>query len=425
MASVVNFMFFAMGLTGVSCRVRYVHVNSYNITIHVYREKGRAGRHGPDNLPAQPYRVHYPEPERCPSSEPAMDPNMHAMPPPPGMPGGPPPGMPPHGMPGVPMATGPIGGNDRTVYVGNVGRDVDEQTLHMLFVHCGQVTQIRIAGDPTYETRFAFIEFLAPEMAQTACLLDGMNVFDRSIKVSMARGASAGGGGGGGGGGGPRGSGGGANDPDRVTRTIHVGGIPMDVVTEDQLADYFKHVGEVNAVRKSGRFAWVEFETVMAANKALALDGESLGNSTLRISQSKTPIHTAGWRKGGAGPGPVGGGGGGGGDGGNGGGGYAPPPGGMPPYGGMPPQGQYGYPPQPYGAPPPGSWGPPPPGPPPQGGGYGGPPPPGGYGGPPPGPPPPHHQQYPPPPGPGMYGGGPPPMGGPPPPGPPGGYGGY
>eukprot|EP00873_Tetraselmis_striata_P015278 jgi/Tetstr1/435542/TSEL_024446.t1 len=50
MASVVNFMFFARGLTGVSCRVRDVHVDDYNITLQVYREKGRAGRRGPDDM---------------------------------------------------------------------------------------------------------------------------------------------------------------------------------------------------------------------------------------------------------------------------------------------------------------------------------------------------------------------------------------
>eukprot|EP00873_Tetraselmis_striata_P005925 jgi/Tetstr1/426189/TSEL_016514.t1 len=50
LASVVNFMFFARGLTGVSCRVRDVHVDTYNITLQVYREKGRAGRRGPDDL---------------------------------------------------------------------------------------------------------------------------------------------------------------------------------------------------------------------------------------------------------------------------------------------------------------------------------------------------------------------------------------
>eukprot|EP00873_Tetraselmis_striata_P009924 jgi/Tetstr1/430188/TSEL_020019.t1 len=49
-ASVVNFMFFDGGLTGVSCRVRDVHVDNYNITLQVYREKGRAGRRGRDDL---------------------------------------------------------------------------------------------------------------------------------------------------------------------------------------------------------------------------------------------------------------------------------------------------------------------------------------------------------------------------------------
>eukprot|EP00873_Tetraselmis_striata_P003204 jgi/Tetstr1/423468/TSEL_014149.t1 len=50
MASVVNFMFFARGHIGVSCRVRDVHVDNYNITMQVYREKGRAGRRGPDDI---------------------------------------------------------------------------------------------------------------------------------------------------------------------------------------------------------------------------------------------------------------------------------------------------------------------------------------------------------------------------------------
>eukprot|EP00873_Tetraselmis_striata_P033625 jgi/Tetstr1/453889/TSEL_040809.t1 len=39
LASVVNFLFFARGLTGVSCRVQDVHVDTYNITLQIYREK--------------------------------------------------------------------------------------------------------------------------------------------------------------------------------------------------------------------------------------------------------------------------------------------------------------------------------------------------------------------------------------------------
>jgi RNA recognition motif-containing protein len=68
--------------------------------------------------------------------------------------------------------------------------------------------------------------------ANTAILLDGMDVFARPIKVNFARG-----------GGGPgiiR-----SNDPDRVTRTVHIGGLQMDDLPEDSLAEYFKHIGEV------------------------------------------------------------------------------------------------------------------------------------------------------------------------------------
>ncbi len=69
--------------------------------------------------------------------------------------------------------------------------------------------------------------------SQTAMMLDGMNVFDRQIRVNMARGGS-----------GPgivR-----SNDPDRVQRTIHIGGLPFDELSEETIAEYFSHVGEVH-----------------------------------------------------------------------------------------------------------------------------------------------------------------------------------
>ena len=49
-------------------------------------------------------------------------------------------------------------------------------------------------------------------------------------------------------------------------------------------------------MRKSGRFAWIEFASLQSAQQALALDGESMGTGTMKVSASKTPIHTAGWR---------------------------------------------------------------------------------------------------------------------------------
>ena len=171
-----------------------------------------------------------------------------------------------------------------------------------------QVTQIRVAGDPTYDTRYSFIEFTTPEEARprrlpvtasfavvfllvarkadsrthislrkqvlgralnadamlrwcassqkrcaaqagTALLLDGMNVFERQIRVSMARGGS-----------GPgvvR-----SNDPDRVQRTIHVGGLPFEEISEETLAEYFAHVGEVRTSRSC--WLWVPAKSAAA-----------------------------------------------------------------------------------------------------------------------------------------------------------------
>lgn len=86
---------------------------------------------------------------------------------------------------------------------------------------------------------------------------------------------------------------------DRIARTIHVGGIGGlgDEIKETDLADFFGQHGEVTAVRISGRFAWIEFADVRAANAALGLDGESTGGHHLRVSQSKSAIHSNGLKR--------------------------------------------------------------------------------------------------------------------------------
>ena len=64
-------------------------------------------------------------------------------------------------------------------------------------------------------------------------MLDFISVFDIRFKVSMARGGA-----------GPgvvR-----SNDPDRVQRTVHVGGLPMEELSETVLANFFQNVGEAS-----------------------------------------------------------------------------------------------------------------------------------------------------------------------------------
>mmetsp|Transcript_22183 Transcript_22183/g.42312 ORF Transcript_22183/g.42312 Transcript_22183/m.42312 type:complete len:301 (+) Transcript_22183:1-903(+) len=94
---------------------------------------------------------------------------------------------------------------------------------------------------------------------------------------------------------------------EKVSRTIHVGGVGGlgDEIQEKDLAEFFAQYGEVTAVRISGRFAWVEFTDVRAANAALALDGETTGGHHLRVSQSKSAIHSNGLRRSTNNPAPV------------------------------------------------------------------------------------------------------------------------
>jgi len=196
------------------------------------------------------------------------------------------------------------------------------------------VAGVRIHGDAAGGGgRMAWVTFLDAGMAKTALMLDGMQVYDHVLKVAPLGGGGAPAAGPGApglpGGAGPGGEtaaggapsvvgipggapqmiagpprfGGGpsrSHDPERTMRTIHVGGIPMEDagVNEALIAEFFKSVGDVSAVRISGRFAWVEFSQQGSAQQAMALDGQQLGSGSLRISQSKTPIHTAGWRKG-------------------------------------------------------------------------------------------------------------------------------
>lgn len=215
---------------------------------------------------------------------------------------------------------------DRTIYVGNVAVEINELTLYALFAHCGTVTQVRLAGDPSFNNRFAFVEFADSSMAQTACLLNGLFIAERPLKISMSKTSST--------------SSSSSSpspllaqsnplltssmfsqpalltrplahqsifgsslpapppkrqDPERVAKTIHIGGVDPQV-SGTHLVQYFSVCGPVIGVRISGdsspRFAWVEFVTREAALSALSLDGQELGNQTLRISPSKTAIQT-------------------------------------------------------------------------------------------------------------------------------------
>lgn len=305
--------------------------------------------------------------------------------------------------------------NHPTVFVGNIGDQIDEYALFEAFsaYNCSDSRIIR--GDDGRCLGYGFITIRTQDDAKAAVgAMDGQRLMGRPLRVSFAKtprlseaeGLQAQAGGAGVPSTKSRGPDVIITDVNEVSRmasetntTVHVGNL-LGTETEETLRASFQEFGEIDNLRVPGKnFGFVQYKDHVAAAKAIAArNGQTpLGfTRPLRCTWAAEKAKTASSAP-------------------------APAPYG---YGGAPPmQGGYGYggpPGPPYGGYPPagGGYG----GYPPPGGGYGGFPPPGGYGG---GAPPPPPGGY------GGYGGPPPPPGmGPPPggrggpPGPQGAYGG-
>merc|ERR1719271_383357 len=225
-----------------------------------------------------------------------------------------------------------MAGVQNTLYVGNIPGGATEEAVMALFQSCGQIQQVRLAGDPSYQNRFAFVQFQDQNQANMGLSMDGMTFMDRQLKVSIARtpltnpalAAAAGqqpqqgygaygqqqpaygqqqayGGYGqmpGGYGQMPGGMGGMAprprnHDPSRVANTVHLSNVDFSL-NEIHLAQYFSVCGEVVGVRIAGQASksgWVEFRTLEAAQAALSLNGQILGANPLSITPSRSAIH--------------------------------------------------------------------------------------------------------------------------------------
>ncbi|KAJ1976463.1 hypothetical protein H4R33_006433 [Dimargaris cristalligena] len=77
----------------------------------------------------------------------------------------------------------------RTVYVGNIASTAPEADLRQFFEVCGPVAYVRMAGDSSQPTRFAFIEFEAYAGAQAALALTGAQFANRPLKVNHSKNA--------------------------------------------------------------------------------------------------------------------------------------------------------------------------------------------------------------------------------------------
>lgn len=84
---------------------------------------------------------------------------------------------------------------ENTVYVGNVDPKVSKELLYELFLQISPVAKIRYPKDKVLQTHqgFAFVEFNSPQDAEYAskCLNNTVRLYDRTLKVRKANGASS------------------------------------------------------------------------------------------------------------------------------------------------------------------------------------------------------------------------------------------
>eukprot|EP01104_Vermistella_antarctica_P009258 TRINITY_DN236_c0_g2_i3.p3 TRINITY_DN236_c0_g2~~TRINITY_DN236_c0_g2_i3.p3 ORF type:complete len:301 (-),score=93.68 TRINITY_DN236_c0_g2_i3:1226-2008(-) len=175
-----------------------------------------------------------------------------------------------------------------TVYVSGIDAQTTEAYLRDFFALCGKVDAVRLCGDNDHPTRFAFIQFSAPECAAYAISLSGINVGQRSVRISTSKTH--------------------INTPssstpmtdealNKVGRTVYVGNLDP-VIDKEKLTLFFGACGTVTAMSMAGsvdnpkgRFAFLEFASSDEARLAIHMDGTTVGGRPIRVSPSKTPIY--------------------------------------------------------------------------------------------------------------------------------------
>ncbi|KAI9333551.1 hypothetical protein BDR26DRAFT_603353 [Obelidium mucronatum] len=189
-----------------------------------------------------------------------------------------------------------VSSNDepKTVFVGNLSFNADEDTISEHFSVCGEVVSVRIINGPDGRKKgFGYVEFADSEAAKKALELADSEIDGRAIRVDLSQ---------------PK--------PERKPEqksapadTLFVGNLSFDA-SEDGLKGIFAEHGEVTSVRiptdrESGNpkgFAYVQFADIESAKAALeALNGHEYEGRAIRLDFSQPRTEGGGGGRGGRG----------------------------------------------------------------------------------------------------------------------------
>ena len=195
----------------------------------------------------------------------------------------------------------------KTIFVGRLSWNVDNDWLAQEFAECGEVVSARVQMDRnTGKSRgFGHVSFATTEAVQAALKLNGKEIDGRAVNIDISeekdkstvrekRAEKFG------------------DTPSEPSPTLFVGNLSWDV-TEDKVWEIFGEYGDVKSVRlptdrESGRpkgFGYVEFSDIEAAKKAYeGLAGTEIEGRAVRLDYSQ-PRDSNGGGRGGRGGGRV------------------------------------------------------------------------------------------------------------------------
>lgn len=195
-------------------------------------------------------------------------------------------------------------GATKTVFVGRLSWNVDEEWLASEFAECGEVVSARVQMDRTTgkSRGFAYVTFTTTDAVEKALAMNGKEIDGRPVNIDKSiekdktavRENRA------------KAFGDSASPPSSV---LFVGNLSFDA-TEDVIWEAFGEYGDIKSVRlptdrETGRpkgFGYVEFTDIEAAKKAHeGLSGQEISGRAIRLDYSQPRDDNGGGRGGGRG----------------------------------------------------------------------------------------------------------------------------
>jgi len=168
----------------------------------------------------------------------------------------------------------------RTIFVGNLVYDIDENTLRDVFKDCGEIAQIRFATERETSAFkcFVYIEFIKTESVDEAIKLRGRMLMGRPMNIDYAPDKSR--------------NDGVSRKNLKGCKSVFIGNLSYQ--NEETVKDFFKDCGEIANIRfatdqKFGTFrgfGHVEFTNAESVDEAVKLSGKELMGKYLNVQFS-------------------------------------------------------------------------------------------------------------------------------------------